>query len=198
MGLNASVDLWHEIDLGQKQIKVLNLEHPDVESRVVAEIDAGVDVYYDNRWEATESFGRLLYDRPELVAGKSVLIVGAGVGLETVVIGSLCSQLYINDLAPVSIELCLEQLAKNGITNVTAVPGKCQEIAMPPVDLIVGCFVVYERETRRAISELLTRTPLPALLVNEELDAFRELIRSTDRTVDRIPIEDGPTVVLLK
>jgi predicted nicotinamide N-methyase len=184
--------------LDGEDLDLLNLEHPDIHRRVIAEIAAGVDVYYDERWKATEHFGRLLYSRRDLVEGKTVLILGAGVGLETLVIGKLCKKLYINDLAPVSLELCEEQLNKNGIVDYVTLPGRYEEIEIPDVDLIVGCFVVYEKETREAMASLMSRTTTPLLLVNEELDAFQDLMRKTDREVERIWIDEGPTVVLLK
>ena len=46
------------------------------------EIDAGIDVYYDRRWKATERFARLLYEQPSLVSDKRILILGAGAGVE--------------------------------------------------------------------------------------------------------------------
>lgn len=198
MGVAEPTGLWYSQDIGGTTIQLFNLDHPDIHTRVIAEIDAGIDVYYDSRWEATEQFGRLLLSRQDLVREKSVLIAGAGVGLETVIIGKLCRKLYINDLAPVSIELCLEQLQQNGINDVTPLPGRFEEIDLPEVDVIVACFVVYETETREAMSRLLERTATPVLLVNEELDAFRSLMKSTDREVERIGDGDGPTVVMLR
>jgi predicted nicotinamide N-methyase len=82
VGVSKPSERWHKLDLGCAELNLLNLEHPDIHQRVIAEIDEGVDVYYDERWKATEHFGRLLYSRRDLVEGKSVLILGAGVGLE--------------------------------------------------------------------------------------------------------------------
>ena len=177
---------------------MINLEHPEIHQRVIAEIDVGVDVYYDRRWKATEVFGRLLYTRPELVSGKSVLIIGAGAGLETVVIGKLCDQLYINDLAPVSLEICQEQLDRNSIACTGSLCGRYEELDLPDVDLIVGCFVVYEKETCQTMETLLGKTDVPILLVNEELAAFQKLLKSTSREVERIGIDKGPSVVMLR
>ena len=196
MGVAGTSRRWHTINLGGDDLKLLNLEHPDIHNRVIAEIEAGVDVYYDRRWEATEQFGRLLYARSEIVAGKSVLILGAGVGLEAIVIGGFCEKLWINDLAPVSIELCSEQLEENDITGYGVLPGHYETLHLPDVDLIVGCFLVYDRKTRGAMSQLLRDTDTPILLVNEELDAFRSLMRTPPRKIDRIGINDGPTVVI--
>jgi predicted nicotinamide N-methyase len=198
LGVATSTDLWYELEIADELIQLMNLEHPEVHRRVIAEIDAGIDVYYDSRWKATEQFGRLLFDQPELVAGRSILIVGAGVGLETVIIGKLCRKLYLNDLAPVSLELCIEQLERNGLTDVSVLPGRFEAVDLPDVDLIVGCFVIYERETREAMETLLGQTEVPVLLVNEELDAFRSLMQSTRRAVERIDTDNGSSVVILR
>ena len=190
-------DLWYKRNLGGSDLALINIEHPSIHRRVMAEIDAGIDVYYDRRWEATERFGELLHRDPALVAGKRVLILGAGAGLEAIVIGKLCSKLYVNDLAPVSLELCAEQLDKNGIKNYETLPGCYETLDIPNVDLIVGCFIIYNRETRQAMAQVLDNATAPILLVNEELDVFRALIRQTDRRADYIEIDDGPTVVTL-
>ena len=190
-------DKWESLDLGGGNLELINLEHPEINQRVIAEMDAGIDVYYDRRWKATEEFGRLLYVRPELVSGKSVLILGAGAGLETVVIGKLCDRLYINDLAPVSLEICQEQLDRNGITCAGSLCGRYEELDLPEVDLIVGCFIIYEKETRQAMESLIEEIDVPILLVNEELPAFQRLMKSISREFERIGIDEGPTVVLL-
>ena len=61
--------------------------------------------------------------------GKSVLILGAGVGLETVIIGKLREKLYVNDLALVSLELCKEQLNQNNIWNYETLPGRLKRLS---------------------------------------------------------------------
>jgi predicted nicotinamide N-methyase len=129
LGISSQAERWHTLDLGGAELCLLDLEHSDIHQRVIAEIDTGVDVYYDERWRATEQFGRLLYSRPDLVEGKSVLILGAGVGLETVVIGKLREKLYVNDLALVSLELCKEQLNQNNIWNYETLPGRLKRLS---------------------------------------------------------------------
>jgi len=194
----VSDDRWHTVKLEGHSVQLLNLDHPSVREPVIGDIDVGIDVYDDSRWKATKQFGRLLYDQPEWVAGKSVLVVGAGVGLETVVVGSLCERLYINDLSPVSLRLCLEQLDRIHIARDGVLEGRYEEVTLPNIDLVVGCFVVYEREARSAMEALLAKTDVPVLLVNEKLDAFQGLMGETDREVERMGMEDGPTVVVLR
>jgi predicted nicotinamide N-methyase len=104
-----------------------------------------------------------LLAHPTWVAGKTVCLLGAGVGLETVIIGRLCHHLYLNDLAPGALELCAYQLRHNGVTAFTCLAGRYERLALPAVDLLVGCFVVYNRETATAMRRRLAHTTAPVL-----------------------------------
>jgi len=105
-----SASLWQDMKVGPYAFHLLDLDHPDVEAAILDEIDAGVDVYYDRRWGMTGVFCRLLLDHPEWVAGRWVLVLGAGVGVESLVIGRLAKKMFINDVGPVGLELCGLQL----------------------------------------------------------------------------------------
>ncbi len=137
--------------------------------------------YYDNRWDVIERFCRFLIDNPQWVSGRRVLVPGAGVGLETVVIGSLCGQLYINDIAPTAPELCGMQLHRNGVHAFEVVPGSYETIPLPPVDLIAGCYLVYDSHTADAVARLLARAPAPVLLMNDNMEVFQRLVRAAPR-----------------
>ena len=79
--------------------QLLNPDHPEIAARVLGDLDAGIAVYYDSRWDLTTQFCRFLLTHPTWIAGRSVLVLGAGIGLETLVIGRLCKTLYLNDRA---------------------------------------------------------------------------------------------------
>jgi predicted nicotinamide N-methyase len=163
---------WLTRTIGDETFDVLNLRHRETERRILAEMDAGVEVYYDRRWGATELFTRWLLEHPELVAGKRVLALGVGIGLETLALGRLCRHLYVNDLAPVSLELCGEQLEQNGIRHFSPLPGSMATLPLPEVDLAVACFLIYEDETRAAVSAFVDRFPGEILVANGPLPAF--------------------------
>lgn len=154
---SSSQNRWISHTVGSEVYELLDLDHPAVERRILNEMSGGVPVYYDRRWEATEIFGRWILDHPYWVEGKRILVLGAGVGLETVVLGRHCEKLFINDLAPVALELCREQLARNGITDVETLPGRLENLALPNVDLVAACFLVYNRDTRTAIRTFAER-----------------------------------------
>lgn len=173
--------LWRTVTVATRHYQLLNLDHPRITARIIGDIDAGVEVYYDRRWAVTERFCRFLLADPSWVTNRSVLILGAGIGLEALVIGQLCQTLYINDLAPAALELCGCQLRRNGITDFIGLPGRYETLQVPPVDLIAGCFLVYNRETATAMRQFLARCAAPVLLMNDPMPDLHTLIRESPR-----------------
>ena len=173
--------LWSTVTLAGHRFQLLNLDHPQVAARILGDLEAGIAVYYDRRWDITTRFCRFLLAHPAWVAGRSVLVLGAGLGLETLVIGRLCATLYLNDRAPGALDLCAQQLRRNGITDFTCLPGPYETLTLPPVDLLVGCYLVYNRDTAAAMRQLLARRTPPVLLSNDNLLSWQSLLRETRR-----------------
>jgi len=176
-----SKPLWIDIKLGQFLFHVLNLDHPDVEAVILSEMNSGVDVYYDRRWEVTEVFCRFLISDPAWVTNRSVLVIGAGVGLETLVIGRFCKKMILNDLAPVALNLCARQLRKNRIFHFELMPGRFETLDYPIVDIVIGCFLVYNADTALTMTHFLARCAHPVLLMNEGVPRFRKLVKKYPR-----------------
>lgn len=176
------------VDFAGHTFEALDFDHEAVVRRITEEMRAGVAVYYDRRWKLTDAFCRFLLDRPELLRGRTVLAVGAGAGLESVVIGRIADRVIINDLAPASLELATEQLERNGIEGFEVRLGLLQESDLAGVDLVVGCFVVYDESTRDAMAELLERADsrdVPVILANEDVGSFfREVLEGARRPVE--------------
>jgi predicted nicotinamide N-methyase len=188
--------LWLSVDIAERCFHILNLDHPKISARILSDIDAGTAVYYDRRWRLTDRFCRFLLAEPAWVAGRTVLVLGAGVGLETLVIGSLCDKLYINDLSPVALELCARQLSQNGVVGVSCLPGRYEHLVLPPVDLLVGCFLVYNRDSASSMRSLLERRTPPVLLMNDNMSSWRTLVRQTSRQVrSLLPAGDVPCLL---
>ena len=187
---------WHRISLDGHSFQLLNLDHPRVSARILGDLDAGIAVTYDRRWDVTARFGRFLLANPEWVADREVLVLGAGVGLETLVIGRLCHHLYLNDLAPSALALGAEQLQRNGMANFTCLCGRYEALPLPPVDLLVGCYLVYSRDTAAAMRQLLTRPTPPVLLSNDNLLSWQALLRATTRPYRRLLPPDDLHCVL--
>lgn len=194
---------WIPTEIGDRAFRRLDLEHPEVGDRIMDEIQSPVAVYYDRRWPLTGGFCRFLVERPDLLEGKRVFVAGAGVGMEAVVAGALARSVVVNDVAPVALELCAEQLEGNGIETYEVAPGPFEEVDLEGIDLVVACYVVYDPETRRAMARLLERTGergIPALLANADIGGhFTRLLRGLGdraRELDGSWPEKG-TVVLV-
>jgi predicted nicotinamide N-methyase len=175
--------LFRDLDLDGSTFRQLNLDHPQVEARILTEMSTGVKVYYDREWPFTRSFCRFLLAHPGFLARRRVLVAGAGLGMEAVVAGRLAERLWVNDLAPAALELQQLQLQENGVVGVESLGGSFGELELPPAaDLVMGCFVVYDRETAAAMESLLRHTydrGVPALLA--DLDIGGHFSRILDR-----------------
>ena len=196
MSQPAARRYWHRIILAGQRFQLLNLDHPEVSACILGDLDAGIAVTYDQRWDVTARFGRFLLANPEWVAGRRVLALGAGVGLESLVIGRLCHHLYLNDLAPAALALGAEQLRQNGIAHFTCLCGRYETLPLPPADLLVGCYLVYNRDTAAAMRQLLARSTPPVLLCNDNLLSWQTLLRTTRRAYHPLlPPDDLPCVL---
>lgn len=181
MSIQSRKSSWITRVVGNETFELLDLRHPEIEARILSEMDAGIDVYYDRRWGATEIFTRWLLENPEMVRGRRVLALGVGIGLETLALGRLCGRLFINDLAPISLDLCAEQLRRNGIEHFTSLPGPMELLAIPEVDLAVACFLIYDTGTSAAMSAFMERFPGEILVANGPLPAFRDWLAALRR-----------------
>ena len=155
----------------------MNLTHPRVEKEIIADMAAGVAVYYDQRWETTGVLTDWLASNTDLFRGKRVLALGAGIGAETLILGRHASHIWINDLSSTALSLCQEQLAENGITNATSLPGRYEQLDLPEVDLVVASFLVYNADTYRAMSAFMDQHQADIILVNERLAPFPKLLK---------------------
>jgi len=187
-------DLWQEIRVGESDYELLNLAHAEVDLRVMGDMENGVDVFYDCRWGITEVLSRWLEENAELIRDRKILILGAGVGMETLVLARHGSHVWVNDLAPVSLELCGEQLEKNGLKNFTKVVGRYEEIELPSVDLIIASFLIYNEETLASMQSFLASYQGELILVNERLDPFPKFLSQHEH---RILFEEGDAVGVL-
>jgi len=190
--------LWIATRLGNHSFRLLNMDHPDIEAAVLSEIESGVDVYYDRRWDAAEVFCHFLISQPRWVANRSVLILGAGIGVESLVVGRLCKRLYLNDYAAVALELSARQLRENRILNFELLVGPYETITCPEVDIVLGCSLVYNKETLRAMRQFLGRCHYPIILINDPMPSFDALIKTTTRKIHFFPASDRFPCVLLE
>ena len=60
---------------------------------IIEEMSAGVQVFYDTRWKVTDRLVEWLVENDHLYKDRKVLILGAGIGVEQLVIGSKAAKL---------------------------------------------------------------------------------------------------------
>ena len=188
--------LWEKVQMGGELYTLMNLEHPEVDARVRADMDAGVAVYYDRRWETAALLSEWLLAHPEQMSAKRVLVLGAGVGAEALVLGRHSAHVWLNDLSPVALELCARQMAQNGMANYTTLLGRYEDLELPAVDLVVASFLVYNKDTSTAMRAFLAGHQGDLILVNERLDPFRKFLKAEPHT--EIFKQDGIVGVLLQ
>lgn len=188
-------ELWKKTAIGENQFFLMNLDHPFVEARVIAEMESGVDVYYDRRWGATGILTQWMAQNLPYFQEKRVLALGAGVGAETLILGKYAEHIWINDLAPAALELCAEQMEKNDLANFTNLLGRYEDLALPEVDLVVGGFLIYNDDTLAAMEAFLASHAGDVILVNERLAPFPKFLKEHEHEI--IFDIDGAVGVLL-
>jgi predicted nicotinamide N-methyase len=187
--------LWQPVQIRDEDYRLLNLEHPSIEQRILAEMERGIDVYYDRRWAATDVLADWLVGNRDWLRGRRILVIGAGVGAETLPLARHGSHIWINDLAETALELCGEQLQENGFDNFSSLPGRYEQIPLPEVDLVVASFLIYNRETLSAFRSLMPALSADLLLVNENLVPFQRFLRQQAHRP--LFIEDGIRGILI-
>ncbi len=180
--------------IGCAKYDLLDLDQKAVEKRIIADMESGVDVYYDRRWEVTDYLTTWLENHQDVYSGKRVLVLGAGVGAETLVLGRLSKVIYLNDLSPTALELCGEQLQHNGMENFEMLLGCYEQLDLPKVDLVVASFLVYNRETLDAMKTFVADNNCQFILVNENLKEFKSLLDEFHHEV--LFEEEGATCIL--
>lgn len=180
------------VEVAGRSLRALDLDDARVLGRITEEVRSGLPVYYDRRWRLTEAFCRFLLERPGLVEGRRVLVAGAGIGLEAVVVGLLAERVVVNDRSFAALELASEQLRLNSVEEFTVSRESFAEVELEEVDGVVACFVVYDAETRAALARLLDRASergIPALLANEEIGGhFEALLEAAPGPVEELTL----------
>ena len=177
--------------IGSETFALMELKHPQVEQEIIAEMSQGIDVYYDRRWATTGVLTEWFAQNTDLFLGKRVLIIGAGIGAKTLILGRHASHIWINDISPTALTLCQEQLKENGIENATSLVGRYEELDLPEVDLVVARFLVYNDDTYRSMSTYMDQHQGNLILVNERLAPFPKILKEREH---RILFEKGAAV----
>ncbi|MDF1751526.1 MAG: class I SAM-dependent methyltransferase [Verrucomicrobiales bacterium] len=173
---------WLPRTIGTERFELINFDHAAIEKLVLDEMDTGFEVFYDNRWGLTSEFSHWLVENQPLFRDRSILNLGAGAGIETLVLAKYARKIYINDLSELSLQLCAEQLEENGLNNFESLPGDYTRIPVPlECDLAIACFSIYCPVTSASVKSFLNRFRGEVIIVNEFLKPFREFLTEIDR-----------------
>jgi predicted nicotinamide N-methyase len=110
-------------------------------------------------WESAQALAEALADDKESVAGRSVLELGAGVGLPGIIARALgASAVRQTDHISEALALCRANAEKNGIDGIElALANWDAWTDAGSYDLIIGSDVVYERAAHAPLAAILDR-----------------------------------------
>jgi predicted nicotinamide N-methyase len=109
-------------------------------------------------WESAIALAQHLTANPALVAGKSVLELGAGLGLTGVVAASLGATVTQTDHDALALKACARTAALNDAPNITRQTGDWHDWHDPHrYDLILGADIAYDGDDHAALLAIFNR-----------------------------------------
>ena len=117
-------------------------------------------------WESAIALAHELTERASSITGKSVLELGAGLGLSGVVAASLGAHVVQTDHDASALEACTRTAKLNGITGIGGQPGDWHDWRDDArYDLIIGADIAYDGADHAALLALFERNLAPGGLV---------------------------------
>lgn len=169
---------WVAEKIGDWEVQALSMANPEFNRDVMGEIEGGeIDVYYDTRWETSRLFARWLLDRKEIFTDKRALVLGCGIGLESLSVARYASRVWCNDLSPVACAWTLKQLEVNGLAG-HALVGSYLECAVPDVDIVIGSFLVYNEETAASLASFVSSHAWETVFANDGMSYWSDFLGS--------------------
>ena len=113
-------------------------------------------------WESAIALAKHLTEYPALVAGKSVLELGAGLGLTGVVAASLGACVTQTDHDASALTACQRTAALNSNTNITCQTGDWHDWRdAARYDVILGADIAYDGDDHAALLAVFDRALAP-------------------------------------
>ncbi len=113
-------------------------------------------------WEASIGLARTLMQHPDLVAGKRVLELGAGVGVPGLVAQSLGAHVAQTDHQPHALWLAQVNAWQNGIEGITTFEADWQQWThRGRYDVLLGADIMYERSMHPHLEDVFSRALAP-------------------------------------
>ena len=136
----------------------------------VARLVAAEPPYWSKVWPAGLALGFHLIEQPTLVKGKSVLELGAGIGVGAVCAGVAgASHVIATDIEPKGLAFACQSANDNGTKAFRALPWNWNEPPPPtlggPFDVVLAGDVIYEEEHAPRLGVLISTLVKPGGIV---------------------------------
>ncbi len=117
-------------------------------------------------WESAIALAEELSARASWLTGKSVLELGAGLGLSGVVAASLGASITQTDHDNIALQACAHTAVINGVTAIQRAPGDWHTWHdNTRYDLIIGADIIYDGSDHHALLAIFERCLMPGGLV---------------------------------
>ena len=144
-------------------------------------------------WPGGQALARYVLDHPELVAGRTVLDLGAGSGLVSVAaVLAGAARVVASEVDPFGLAAIPENAALNGVSGIEPV-GDLLGGAPPPVDLVLAGDVCYDRAMTERVLPFLeaARAAGAEVLVGDPGRPYLPHDRLTEAAVHEIADADA-------
>ncbi|HZT42242.1 MAG TPA: methyltransferase domain-containing protein [Chthonomonadaceae bacterium] len=113
-------------------------------------------------WESAVGLARLLTARPELVAGKRVLELGAGAGLPGIVARFLGAEVWQTDHQPDALALARFNAAQNGVEGLQSFLADWYDWSHAArYDVLLGADILYQRDAYYHLERIFRQNLAP-------------------------------------
>jgi predicted nicotinamide N-methyase len=114
-------------------------------------------------WESSIGLARHLAARPDVVVGRSVLELGAGVGFTGIVVRSMRAAVWQTDHQKGALQLAHHNAVQNGVTGIECFQADWRSWTHTGrYDILIGADITYERATHFYLEEIFDRNLAPS------------------------------------
>jgi predicted nicotinamide N-methyase len=150
-------------------------------------------------WESAIGLARMLAANPALVAGRTVMELGAGVGVPGIVARSLGAQVWQTDHQPGALHVAQENARLNGVMGITQFPGDWRNWTHTTrYDVLLGADILYERDTHFYLERIFERCLAPGgqvLLADPGRPQAIECVALLEKHGWRVEMETCPVLL---
>lgn len=155
-----------EVEVGGRTWKLASVESQDALLDVADEF--AHTPYGLLLWPAAVGLGRLLAGRGADLAGKSVLELGAGLGLPGIVARSLGADVVQTDHAADALALARLNARRNGVDGIRySVADWTTWRSDTRYDLVIGADILYERAMHFHLQQVFERAVAGSLIISD-------------------------------